>query len=62
MHAAAELTAAQLLKLELVLATDERASKDEQVIQVDVRVCPGEVRRTGEKCRLALAGRLALVV
>lgn len=46
-HLTPEEAAAQLLELDLVLAADECASEDEDVVQVLVRVGEGEVGRAG---------------
>ncbi len=49
MEAAPEHAALQLLELELVLAADEGVVEDEHVVQVHVRVRPGEVGRAREE-------------
>jgi hypothetical protein len=49
---AAEASAAELVELHLVLTADERVAEDEEVVEVDVRVCPGEVGRAGEERRV----------
>ena len=58
-EAAAEGAAAKLLDLLLVLAADEGAVEDDQVVEVAMRVRFGEVGRASQqrrcRCRLAVA-------
>ena len=59
---AAEASPAELVELHLVLATDEGVAEDEEVVEVDVRVRPGEIGRAGQKRRVTGLRGLAVEV